>query len=137
MAKLVAAVRAVTVYVRPVFALQVTPRCAPREESSITKIWLLAVTAVVFTVSVVAPVLIATEPAGDEPQTAGVATEVQVLVEVSVPTETAPGNVVVIPVLPMVIAFAVVVPMLRTPAADVSRPKAAGTVKRPRILVVA
>ena len=47
-------------YTRPVVVLQVMPSRVPRDESSVTNIWLLAVTAVVFTTRVEPPVDIAT-----------------------------------------------------------------------------
>lgn len=55
------------------------PRRVPREESSVTNIWLLAVTAVVSTTRVEPPVAIATLPEGAEPQTAGEVEELQLL----------------------------------------------------------
>jgi len=51
--------------------LQVTPNLVPRLESNVNRIWLFAVTAVVFTTSVVAAAAIATEPDAYEEQTAG------------------------------------------------------------------
>ena len=51
--------------------LQVTPSFVPSEESSVTVIWLFAVTAVVFTTTEVADAGIATDPADAAPQTAG------------------------------------------------------------------
>ena len=81
--KLVPDVRAVIIEtlsrVVPVFVLHVTPSRPPVLLSFVSKIVLLAVTAVVFTtrVSEPAPVGIATDPAAAEPQTAGEAPEVQ------------------------------------------------------------
>jgi len=69
--KLLAAVRAVTLRVAAVVVLQVTDSLVPRLLSSITKIWLLAVTAVVLTCTVVAAAATTTEPEGALPQTAG------------------------------------------------------------------
>lgn len=77
--KLVAAVRAVTVYVLPVPVLQVTPNRVASEGSSNTKIWLLAVTAVVFTTTVVAGLAMATLPADAAAHTAGDADELQLV----------------------------------------------------------
>jgi hypothetical protein len=52
------------VYVLPVVVLHVTLSFVPKLESSVTKIWELAVTAVVATVTVVAAAAMLTEPAG-------------------------------------------------------------------------
>jgi hypothetical protein len=57
--------------------LQVTPSFVPRLESSVSKIWLLAVTAVVSTTTEVAEAAITTDPAVAEPHTAGLADEEQ------------------------------------------------------------
>jgi len=51
--------------------LHVTPSFAPNDASKVTKIWLLAVTALVFTTSVVAPARTDTLPAAAEPHAAG------------------------------------------------------------------
>jgi hypothetical protein len=66
--------------------LQVTLSFVPRLESYIRKIWLLAVTAVVFTVTVVPAAAMFTEPAAAEPQTAGDAEDEQL-----VPVKYAPA----------------------------------------------
>lgn len=71
--KLVAAVLAVTAYVRAIVVLHVTPNRVPRDESSWVRISLFAVTAVVFTVTAVAAAEITTAPAAATPQSAGVA----------------------------------------------------------------
>lgn len=71
--KLVAAVRAVTT-MAPLgsVVLQVTLSAVPRLSSSLKNIWLLAVTAVVFTTSVgLVPAAIATKPDECPAQTAG------------------------------------------------------------------
>src|SRR5271157_2316365 len=57
--------------------LQVTLSFDPRDESSVSKIWLLAVIAVVFTTTEVAEAAITTDPAVAEPHTAGLADEEQ------------------------------------------------------------
>ena len=64
-------------YVRPAVLLQETPSLAPNEESSMIKIWLFAVTAVVFTVALVDPTPSTKLPAGAESHFAGEATELQ------------------------------------------------------------
>src|SRR5215472_11345623 len=74
--KLVAAVRAET-HSRLIVVLQVTPSLVPSESSFCSKMMLFAVTAVVFTVTVVAPAAITTLPAAAEPHTAGAAEEEQ------------------------------------------------------------
>jgi hypothetical protein len=53
------------------------PNREAREESSVIKIWLAAVTAVVFTTNVEAPVGRTIPPVIELPQTAGVADELQ------------------------------------------------------------
>jgi hypothetical protein len=78
--KFVPAVRAVTFGTPRVSndcVLQVTPSFVPRLESSVSKIWLLAVTAVVSTTTEVAEAAITTDPAVAEPHTAGLADEEQ------------------------------------------------------------
>jgi hypothetical protein len=60
--------------------LQVTPNFVPSDESSVTVIWLFAVTAVVFTTTEVADAAIATDPADAAPQTAGLADDEQLAV---------------------------------------------------------
>ena len=82
--KLTPAVRVVPMYVRPRVELQVTPNRVPSEESSNTIISLFAVTAVVFTVIVVAGLAMATAPADAEAHTAGEADDAQLL-EVAMP----------------------------------------------------
>jgi len=57
--------------------LHVTPSFVPKDESSVSKIWLLAVTADVFTTTDVAEAPITKEPAAAEPQTAGLAEDEQ------------------------------------------------------------
>jgi len=72
--KLVPATRAVTTGLSSVesVVLQVTPSFVPRLSSTLSSIWLLAVTAVVLTVSVgLVPVGSATEPAAAARHTAG------------------------------------------------------------------
>src|SRR6266481_1888522 len=67
--------------------LQVTPSFVPRLSSDCTKSWLLAVTAVVLTVSVgLVPVGTETLPAAAEPQTAGEALLEQFAAVASAPT---------------------------------------------------
>jgi hypothetical protein len=60
--------------------LQVTLSFVPRDESSVSKIWLLAVNAVVSTTTEVVDAAITKEPAAAEPQTAGLADEEQFVV---------------------------------------------------------
>jgi hypothetical protein len=74
--KLVPAVRADT-HSRLIVVLQVTPSLVPSESSFVSMIWLLAVTAEVFTVTVVAPAAITTEPAAADPHAAGAAEDEQ------------------------------------------------------------
>jgi hypothetical protein len=57
--------------------LQVTPSFVPSESSSIAMMTLLAVTAVVLTVTVVAPAAITKLPAAADPHTAGDAEDAQ------------------------------------------------------------
>ena len=64
-------------YVRPVVLLQGTPSLAPNEESSIIKIWLFGVTAVVLTLEVVDPTPSTKLPAGAVSHFAGEAAELQ------------------------------------------------------------
>jgi hypothetical protein len=59
--------------------LQVTESFVPRLESSCTKIWLLAVTAVVLTVTVVPAAATSTLPAAADAHTAGAAEDVQLV----------------------------------------------------------
>ena len=78
--KLVPGVRAVTP--TPASAIEsvllhVTPRALLRLESGVKNIWLLAVTALVFTVTVVAPVAMLMNPAAEFPQIAGERLEAQ------------------------------------------------------------
>lgn len=126
--KLVPAVRAFILYTRPVVVLQVMPSRVPRDESSVTNIWLLTVTAVVFTTRVEPPVAMATLPADAALQTAGDAEELQLVVVDAFPQEIVPGIVAVTPDFPIVMAVVVEVPMLRVPAVEVSMLYAAGTV---------
>ena len=90
MVKLTPAVRAPTLYTRPVMVLQVMPSRAPSDESSVIKIWLLAVTAVVFTTRVEPPLDSATLPDGAESQGAGEADELQLAVVAAFPQEIVP-----------------------------------------------
>ena len=64
-------------YVRPVVLLQETRSLDPSDESSMIRIWLFAVTAVVFTVAVVDPTSRIKLPAGAESHFAGEASELQ------------------------------------------------------------
>jgi hypothetical protein len=57
--------------------LHVTPSFVPKDESSVSKIWLLAVTAVVSTTTEVVDAPITKEPAAAEPQMAGLAEDEQ------------------------------------------------------------
>jgi hypothetical protein len=57
--------------------LQVTFSFDPKDESSVSKIWLLAVTAVVCTITEVVFAAITKEPAAAEPHTAGLAEDEQ------------------------------------------------------------
>lgn len=88
--KLVPATRAVTtgLMILATTVLQVTLNFVPREVSGCTIIWLFAVTAVVFTVTVVAVAAMVKDPADAEPQTAGDADDEQ-LVAVSYETAVA------------------------------------------------
>jgi len=64
-------------YVRPTALLHETPSLVPSEESSMIKIWLLAVTALVFTLTAVDPTPSTKLPAGAKSHFAGEATELQ------------------------------------------------------------
>ena len=57
--------------------LQVTLSFVPKDESSVSKIWLLAVTAVVLTVTEVADAAITTEPVAADVHTAGLVEDEQ------------------------------------------------------------
>jgi hypothetical protein len=82
---------------RPSVVLQVTLSFVPSDESSMMRIWLLAVTAVVFTVTVVAAAAITTDPAGAELHTAGEAEELQFVVVNRVGKVCAAVNVCAVP----------------------------------------
>jgi len=75
--KLIPGTGSVIIYVRPVVLLQETRSLPPKEESSMIRIWLFAVTAVVFTVAVIDPMPITKLPAGAESHLAGEAFELQ------------------------------------------------------------
>jgi hypothetical protein len=78
--KLDPALRAVTFgtpRVKSDCVLQVMLSFVPRDESSVSKIWLFAVTADVSTTTDVAPAAMTTDPAPADPQTAGLADEEQ------------------------------------------------------------
>ena len=94
-------------YTRPVVVLQVMPSRVPRDESSVTNIWLLAVTAVVFTTRVEPPVDIATLPADAALQTAGDAEELQFAVVEAFPQVIVPGTVTATPDFPIIMFVAV------------------------------
>src|SRR4051812_46088039 len=98
MVKLVPPVRALMLYTRPVVVLHGIPSLVPRDESSVIKIWLVAVTAVVFPTIVLPPVGIATLPAGAEPHTLGEVVELQLEIVFRFATFTCPDSVVVAPV---------------------------------------
>lgn len=126
--KLVPADLFVITYVRPPAVLQVTPNLESRDESSITNIWLLAVTAEVLTVKVSPPVAIDTLPATEEPQVAGEADELQfdvlLMVEVFIP----PMIVVVTPERPILIEVAVDEPIDNRPGVNVSIPRPSASI---------
>ena len=75
--KLVPATRALILVAPSDVVLQVTESRAPSESSSRMKTWLFAVTAVVFTCTVVAPAAITTLPAMAEAHAAGDALDAQ------------------------------------------------------------
>lgn len=80
--KLFPALRALIKYVAASEApalLHVTLNLVPKLSSKVTKIWLSAPTAVVFTATVVTPAAITTAPATFAPQTAGEADEEQLV----------------------------------------------------------
>ncbi|MDP2815295.1 MAG: hypothetical protein Q8O19_01285 [Rectinemataceae bacterium] len=77
--KLVPAVLAVTPYRAGIVVLHVTDNFAPSEESYIRNICELAVTAVVFTTTVVADAATTTDPAEADVQTAGEAEDEQLV----------------------------------------------------------
>jgi hypothetical protein len=64
-------------YVRPVVLLQETPSLAPSEPSSMIRIWLSGVTAVVFTLADVDPTPSTKLPAGAESHFAGETADLQ------------------------------------------------------------
>ena len=76
--------------------MHVTPNFEPSEESKLSRIWLLAVTAVVSTVTEVEPDGTATLPAAAEPQAAGEALELQFVPVPSVAGARAPVMSVVL-----------------------------------------
>ena len=86
-----------------VVELHVTPSLVPRLWSNIAKIWLLAVTAVVLTVTSVPAAGIITEPAAAAAQTAGPAEEEQLVSEPNSVDDTLPADVtrarIVVPLL--------------------------------------
>jgi hypothetical protein len=73
--------------------LQVTDSFVPKLESSCKNIWLLAVTDVVLTVTVVPDAATTTLPADEEPQTAGAADDEQLLALDCVADDKFPGKV--------------------------------------------